>query len=91
MIRIRVKPRSRRRGVLGVAGGELTVAVGAAPEDGRATEEALRLLAERLGVPRSSVALTSGVRSRSKRVLIAGETAAAVRAKVAALLERDPS
>ncbi|MFY9588416.1 MAG: DUF167 family protein, partial [Actinomycetota bacterium] len=46
VIRVRVRPRSSRRGVLGVAGGALVIGVGAAPEKGRATDEAVRALAD---------------------------------------------
>lgn len=46
--------------------GGVVVRVRAAPEGGRATEEAARALAEALGVPRTSVRLRSGSRSRSK-------------------------
>jgi uncharacterized protein YggU (UPF0235/DUF167 family) len=40
--------------------------VRAAPEGGRATEEAARALAAALGVPRTRVRLKSGARSRTK-------------------------
>jgi uncharacterized protein YggU (UPF0235/DUF167 family) len=48
------------------------VRVGAPPERGKANEAVLALLAEVLAVPRSSVALVSGGRSRDKVVELAG-------------------
>jgi uncharacterized protein YggU (UPF0235/DUF167 family) len=64
-ITVRVTPRSGRTVVEGGAGGVI-VRVRAAPEGGRATAEAARALAERLGVPKTRVRLRSGVRSRTK-------------------------
>ena len=62
---VRVVPRSGRTSVeLGPDG--VVVRVRAAPEGGRATEEASRALAASLEVPRSSVRLRTGARSRSK-------------------------
>jgi len=44
----------------------IVIKVHAAPEGGRATEEARRALAEALGVARSEVVLRRGRRSREK-------------------------
>jgi len=90
VIRVRVKPRSKRRGVLGVVGSELSVGVGAAPEGGRATAEAIATVAGWLGIPGSRVSLASGAVSRSKRLAVAGETAAALRSEIARRLGQDP-
>jgi uncharacterized protein len=90
VIRVRVKPRSKRRGVLGVVGSELSVGVGAPPEGGRATAEAIATVAAWLGLPGSRVSLSAGARSRSKRLIVDGETAAGLRDRVARRLARDP-
>jgi uncharacterized protein YggU (UPF0235/DUF167 family) len=64
-VTVRVVPRSGRSAVeVGPAG--VLVRVRAAPEGGRATEEASRTLAGALGVPPSSVRLRTGARSRTK-------------------------
>lgn len=64
-VTVRVVPRSGRSAVeMGPAG--VLVRVRAAPEGGRATEEARRALAGALGVPASSVRLRTGARSRTK-------------------------
>ena len=61
-------------------GEAVKVRVAAAPVDGAANEELVRFLAERLGVPRSAIAIAAGDTSRRKRVLIEGvETAHALR------------
>ena len=72
-ITVRVTPRSARTAVESGPDG-VVVRVRAAPEGGRATEEAARALAETLGVPRSRVRLRSGARSRTKTFDVDGLT-----------------
>jgi uncharacterized protein len=83
---VRVAPRSARPGALR-RGGEVLVRVASPPEGGRATEEARRLLAEALGVPRSAVALRAGARSRTKLFEIDGVEDSQLDDLVAALPE----
>jgi uncharacterized protein YggU (UPF0235/DUF167 family) len=64
-ITVRVTPRSGRTAVENGSDG-VVVRVRAAPEGGRATDEAARALADALGVPRTRVRLRSGGRSRTK-------------------------
>jgi hypothetical protein len=64
LVTVRVGPRSSRTSV-GLDDRGILVRVRAAPEDGRATEEARRALAEALGVP-GRVTLRRGGRSRTK-------------------------
>jgi hypothetical protein len=91
IVRVRVRPRASRRGVLRVVAGHLSVGVGAAPEKGRATEEAVRTLARWLGVAASRISIVSGATSRSKKVAITGVSAAEVRGRIAELPRADPS
>jgi len=73
-VTVRVMPRSGRSAV--EAGPEgIVVRVRAAPEGGRANEQARRTLAEALGVPSSRVRLVRGSRSRVKVFEIQGLTA----------------
>jgi uncharacterized protein YggU (UPF0235/DUF167 family) len=70
-IAIRVKPGASRTRVGGTYGADgahaaLVVAVSERAVDGKATEAALKALAEALGVPRRDVRLVSGVTSRDK-------------------------
>jgi hypothetical protein len=64
-VTVRVQPRAGHDSVEIDPRGIL-VRVRAAPERGRATEDARRALASALGVPASAVALRSGARSRTK-------------------------
>ena len=69
---VRVVPRSGRTAVEEGDDGSFTIRVRAAPEAGRATEEARRALAAHLGVPAGSVRLRSGARSRHKVFEVGG-------------------
>lgn len=73
IIAIRVTPRSSRPGVGEWAtdpGGRpfLEVRVAAAPADGAANDEVIRLLAKALGIPKSSMKIFSGLTARLKRI-----------------------
>jgi uncharacterized protein len=71
-LKLRVSPGARRPGFAGRHGDAWRVRVAEPPEDGRANEAVLRLLAETLDVPRGSVALVSGHSSRDKIVTLDG-------------------
>jgi uncharacterized protein len=67
-VMVTVKPGSRKGPLVeAAADGALTIYVRERAIEGKATEAAARLLAEHLGVPRSSVELISGATSRFKR------------------------
>jgi uncharacterized protein (TIGR00251 family) len=72
LIEVKVSPGSSRDAVRGESGGRLKVAVTAPPERGRANAAVAKLLAKELGLPRSSVELVSGERSREKTFLVRG-------------------
>lgn len=71
---MRVQPRAARSEVVGLHGDEIRLRVNAPPVDGAANEAVVRLLAERLGVPRSAVEVAAGAAARHKVVLVAGVT-----------------
>ena len=71
-IDVRVIPRAGRSGVAGVRGDALLVRLNAAPVDGAANEELIKVIAAALGVPRRSVSILGGERSRQKRVQVLG-------------------
>ena len=71
-LKLRVSPRSRRPGIAGRHGDAWKVRVAEPPEDGRANEAVLRLLAKTLDVPRADVTLVSGHAARDKIVRLDG-------------------
>ena len=83
---MRVSPKSTRDGVGGMVataqGGALTVRVRAVAEKGEANRAVERVIAEWIGIAKSSVAVAAGGKSRLKTVEIAGQPA-----KLAALME----
>ena len=77
---IRVQPRAKRTEVVGERDGAIVIRVSAPPVDGKANEAVTRLIAERLGVPRSSVQVVRGHASRDKQVRVDGMSTDRVRA-----------
>lgn len=78
---IRLVPKAKADRILGLAEEAdgaiaLKIAVHAAPQEGRANEALLRLLAQVLRVKRSDLTLVLGAADRRKLVHIAGEPAA---------------
>jgi len=77
---VRVTPRSQTRS-LEVAGSVVSIHVRSAPEDGKASEEARRVLAKALGIAPSRVSLRSGARSRTKVFEVSGLEEATILAR----------
>ena len=83
LVTVRVSPRSARPGVAVDERG-IVVRVRAAPERGRATEEARRALAAALGIAAAGVRLSSGARSRTKIFEVDGLDQAAAQVRLSA-------
>jgi uncharacterized protein (TIGR00251 family) len=77
---IRVQPRAKRDEVAGERAGAVVIRVGAPPVDGKANEAAIRLIAARVGVPRSAIRIVRGASARDKLVRIDGLSADEARA-----------
>lgn len=75
-VAIRVKPGSARTSVGGRHGEALVVTVTARAVDGKATEAALRAVADAFAVKRRAVTLVVGPASRDKVIDIDGEAGA---------------
>jgi uncharacterized protein (TIGR00251 family) len=71
-LRLRVSPGAGKSGIVGRHGDAWKVRVTAPPEDGRANDAVLRLLADALSMPRAAVTLVSGHTGRDKIVLLDG-------------------
>jgi uncharacterized protein len=76
---LKVVPGSSRDEVVGWLGDSLKVKVKAPPEKGRANEAVVALLADRLGIDSSSIAVVSGHGSPAKTVAIEGMDDEAIR------------
>jgi uncharacterized protein len=71
-VRLRVSPGARRDELVGWHGEGWKVRVSAPPEDGRANDAVLDLLARELSLPRRSLSIVSGRTAREKVVLVEG-------------------
>ena len=80
VLNVRAQPRSSRAGLDGIVGDALKVRIRSAPVDGKANKELVETLADAFGLPKSCVVIKGGETSKTKRVLLVGLTAAAVRA-----------
>jgi hypothetical protein len=69
---VRVTPRAKQNKVQPQADGSLKVYVTAPPEDGRANEAVVEVIAQWLGVKRRNVEIIRGATSRNKVVRVTG-------------------
>lgn len=71
---VRVTPKATRSAITGVVGTELKVSLHAPPAGGKANKELIQLLSKILSIPKSDIEILSGETSRSKRLLVRGQT-----------------
>lgn len=71
-LELKIIPNAPRNEIVGWLGAALKVKVHAPALEGRANDELLGFLAEKLGLPRRAVTLLRGDRSRQKVVRISG-------------------
>ncbi len=90
LIHVRLTPRSRAARIAGVEryGGKpvLKAHVTVPPEDGKANAALTQMIAGWLGVPKSSVTVAAGQKSRLKSILVTGDGGALL-GSLTALLE----
>ena len=71
-LKVKVQPRASANKIAGFREGILVVRVTAPPEKGRANAAVIALLADALGVAKTSVRITRGHNSREKLVAVDG-------------------
>lgn len=84
---VHAQPGARRDEIAGLHGERLKVRVSAPPEDGRANERIVEVVAEAFGLRRQDVALVTGATSRAKDLLLSGITLEVAEASLQALLQ----
>jgi len=67
-----VIPRASKPGIAGTRDGALLVRLQSPPVEGAANTELIQILSDALDVPRRSISIVAGERSRQKRVRIEG-------------------
>ena len=78
---VRLTPRAALDRIDGVSDGVLRARVGAPAVEGAANNALVRLIAEELGVARSSVRIVAGASSRQKLVVVDGADPSAIVAR----------
>jgi len=79
---VRLQPRARRNAITGEVGDAVKLALTAPPVEGRANDACIEFVAKLLKVPRASVTIASGERSRNKVIRVAGLTAEETRKRI---------
>jgi hypothetical protein len=69
---LHVVPRARATAVVGLHGDAVKVRVAAPPVDGAANAELVRFIAQRLGLPASTVTIAAGAGARRKTISVVG-------------------
>jgi uncharacterized protein len=69
-LELHVQPGASRSEFAGKHGDRIKVRLAAPPQDGKANAALIEFLAQYYGVPRRKVRITSGLKSRQKRVVI---------------------
>lgn len=82
-----VQPKASRNQIAGLHGDAIKLRITAPPVDGKANEAVIRFVAELFGIPKSAVSIESGESSRSKRLSLAGVSAAAANRVLLPLLK----
>ena len=69
---VKVHPRAKRNAITGELGDAMKLSLAAPPIENRANEACVEFLAKLLRVPRSSVTIASGLKSRNKVIRVLG-------------------
>ena len=80
--KVHVQPRAHRDKVVGLHGDALKIQITAAPVEGQANDACVGLFARLLKIPKTKVAIVSGLASRDKRVRLTGIARADIEALV---------
>ena len=85
---VHVTPRAGRTVIAGTRDDMLLVRLAAAPVDGAANDALIELLSRSLAVAKRDVHIVSGERSRTKQVVVSGQSASTLNAVLAPRLGR---
>jgi uncharacterized protein len=82
LLKLRVVPNARRSEVVGEYGEAIKLKIAAPAVDGKANEALLEFIAEELAVPRRTLELVTGEKSRDKMISIDGLDLPTARARL---------
>jgi len=72
ILKVKVEPRSSRKGISGLIGDALKIRVNAPPVGGAANEELVEILSKEFGIKKTAIKIIKGQFSRDKVVEIEG-------------------
>lgn len=73
-ISVKVQPNASKCEIAGVIDNALKIKLDVPPVEGKANEKCIKFLSKLLGVPKTSISIVSGEKSRTKVLLIKGDT-----------------
>ncbi len=79
VFKIRVVPRSSRCELVEIQEDALKIKITAPPVEGKANEECIKFIADKLGVRKSRVAIIAGHKSKKKTIAVSGLTSSEFR------------
>ena len=87
ILRLKIQPRASKNEIAGVQDDALKVRLTAPPVEGAANKACCAFFAQLLNLPKSSISIASGEKSRHKNLLIQTTDTAAVRKQLAPWLD----
>jgi uncharacterized protein len=87
VIEVTARPGASRRGVIGVSGDRLAIAINSQPDKGKANDELIEYLAREMRVPRSALLIVRGETSRRKTIRVVTHEPARVATRLRKLIK----
>lgn len=81
LLTIYLQPGAKKSFIVGIHNGNIKIKVNSPPVDGKANEALIQFLSDFLDIPKSSIELISGQKSRIKRLKITGITDDIIKSK----------
>jgi uncharacterized protein (TIGR00251 family) len=72
ILKVKVEPRSSRKGISGLIGDAIKIRVHAPPVGGAANEELIEILSDEFGIKKTSIKIIKGHSSKAKVIEIEG-------------------
>ncbi len=72
IFKVKVEPRSSRKGIYGVIGDAIKIRVNAPPVGGAANEEVIEILSEELDIKKTAIKIIRGAGSKEKVIEVEG-------------------
>jgi uncharacterized protein (TIGR00251 family) len=82
IISLHVQPNAPKSCIIGEYNGALKIKIKALPVDGKANTEIINFFSNLLAIPKSKIEILKGGKSKLKKVLILGLTAAQIKSKL---------